>query len=156
MQCSNESPEKILAKEAEYLCVKKSQIPNAGNGLYATIPIYKNEIIAIFKGEILQKEETKRRAKIGADAYFINMLDGTIMDSKNTKCFAKYANDTVGINKIKFIRNAIITMNDNNQVCLVTIKHIKKGEEIFCSYGDKYWENYKKQIQKNNYRKTIS
>jgi len=60
MQCSNESPEKIDAKETDYLYVKKSQIPNAGNGLYTALPIYENEIISIFKGEILQDKEAEK------------------------------------------------------------------------------------------------
>jgi len=149
MQCSNESPEKIDAKETDYLYVKKSQIPNAGNGLYTALPIYENEIISIFKGEILQDKEAEKRAKNGADAYFINMLDGTIMDSMNVKCFAKYANDVVGLVKTKFIINAIITIDDDENVCLVTTRDIQKDEEIFCSYGNNYWENYRKQIQKN-------
>ena len=149
MQCSNESPEKIDAKETDYLYVKKSQIPNTGNGLYTALPIYENEIISIFKGEILQDKEAEKRAKNGADAYFINMLDGTIMDSMNVKCFAKYANDVVGLVKTKFIINAIITIDDDENVCLVTTRDIQKDEEIFCSYGNNYWENYRKQIQKN-------
>jgi len=149
MQCSNESPEKIDAKETDYLYVKKSQIPNAGNGLYTALPIYENEIISIFKGEILQDKEAERRAKNGADAYFINMLDGTIMDSMNVKCFAKYANDVEGLVKTKFFINAIITIDDDENVCLVTTRDIQIGEEIFCSYGSKYWKNYKKQIHKN-------
>jgi len=77
------------------------------------------------------------------------MLDGTIMDSMNVKCFAKYANDVVGLVKTKFIINAIITIDDDENVCLVTTRDIQKDEEIFCSYGNNYWENYRKQIQKN-------
>ena len=89
---SIESPDKIDAKESDYLYIKESQIPDAGKGLFTSILIYKNEIISVFKGEILSVEETEIRAKNGMDRYFINMLDGTIMDSMKVKCFAKYAN----------------------------------------------------------------
>lgn len=136
-----ESPDKIDAKETDYLFVKKSQIPDAGKGLFTTLPIYKNEIISMFKGELLSEEEAEIRAKNGANRYFINMLDGSIMDSMKVKCFAKYANDAEGLVKTEFSNNATITLDDDNNVCLVAMQDIVMEKEIFCSYGVKYWAN---------------
>jgi len=145
MKYTIESPDKIDAKEADYLYVKESQIQDAGKGLFTSIFIYKNEIISFFKGEILSDQEADIRAKNGKDSYFINMLDGTIMDSMNVKCFAKYANDAEGFVKTDFKTNATLTIDDNNNVCLVAIRDLLIGEEIFCSYGNRYWEKFKKQ-----------
>lgn len=145
MKYTIESPDKIDAKEADYLYVKESQIQSAGKGLFTSIFIYKNEIISFFKGEILSDEEADIRAAKGKDSYFINMLDGTIMDSMNVKCFAKYANDAEGFVKTDFKTNATLTLDDNNNVCLVAIRDLRIGEEIFCSYGNRYWEKFKKQ-----------
>jgi hypothetical protein len=140
------SPDKIDAKESDYLYINESQIPDSGKGLFTSIPIYKDEVISIFKGEILLDEEAEIRAKKGTDRYFINMLDGTIMDSMKVKCFAKYANDAEGFVKTKFMMNSTISLDDDDHVCLVAIRDIMIDEEVFCSYGKKYWEKYKKQF----------
>ena len=67
---------KIEAPESDYLYIQDSQIPNAGKGLFTVIDIYPNEIISLFKGEILIDEEAQKRVSEGNDRYFINMLDG--------------------------------------------------------------------------------
>lgn len=132
-------PDEIDSPEEDYLYVEKSQIPNAGKGLFTAIDIEKNEIIAVFKGEILDEdEEEKRKDK---NEYFVVLLNGLVMDSKYTDCFAKYANDAECKFKTKFKNNAIITINFENEPCLVATKKIKDGEEIFVSYGSDYWSD---------------
>lgn len=69
------------------------------------------------------------------------MPDGTIKDSMNSKCFARYANDAEGLVKTGTGPNSVITLDDNNLVCLVANRDIREGEEIFCSYGKWYWKN---------------
>ena len=103
----------IDAKELDYLYINESQIPGSGKGLFTAIPIYKDEIISVFKGEILSNIEAASRAKNGEDAYFINMPDGTILDSMKVKCFAKYANDALGSVKTTFKINSKITLDEN-------------------------------------------
>ena len=93
---------KIDAKEKDYLYVQESQIFGSGKGLYTAIPIYKDEVISLFKGEILELPEAQMRSEKRLDAYFINLPDGKIMDSMNVNCFAKYANDARGFVKTKF------------------------------------------------------
>ena len=93
---------KIEAPESDYLYIQDSQIPNAGKGLFTAIDIYPNEIISLFKGEILTNEEAQKRVSEGNDRYFINMLDGSILDSMNVDCFAKYANDAEAFSKLEF------------------------------------------------------
>jgi SET domain-containing protein len=139
---SNTTTYPIDCAEEDYLYINESQIEGAGKGLFTAIKIFKDEIISIFKGEVLTAAEIKKRIKKNADAYFINMVDGRIMDSMNTKCFAKYANDAQGISKSMFKNNAVITLDENDNVCIVATKNIKAGEEIFCSYGKQYWEKY--------------
>ena len=134
---------KIQAEESDYLYVQTSQLPNSGNGLFTTIGIYKEEIIAIFKGEVLSHSEAEIRIQNGIDDYFMNLLDGTILDCRNTGGFAKYANDANGFSKSDFKNNATITLDENNNVCLKAIRKIKSGEEIFCDYGKRYWKKHR-------------
>lgn len=141
---NNELPDTIDAKEKDYLYLKPSGIIGAGSGLFTSIPIYENEVISLFKGEILSNKESALRAKNRMDGYFINMLDGSIMDSKYVACFAKYANDAEAYNKRRFRNNSKISLTENGLVCLVALRDIKISEEIFCSYGKAYWQNFNK------------
>jgi hypothetical protein len=138
---SNITTYRIDAKEKEYLYVKTSQIEGAGNGLFTAIPIYKNEIICVFKGEHLSEEEARKRASAGKDQYFISMLQGGIMDSMHVNCFAKYANDVIGT---EFKTNSKISLDEEDNVCIIATRKILENEEIFCSYGKQYWKKYKK------------
>ncbi len=138
-----ELPDIIDAKESDYLYLKTSGIINSGKGLFTSIRIYQNEVISIFKGEILSNKEAALRAQHKQDGYFISMLDGSIMDSMHINCFAKYANDSEGFKKNSFKNNSKIALDEKNQVCLVATRDIKINEEIFCGYGKAYWKNFK-------------
>lgn len=134
---------KINASESDYLYTNPSQILNSGIGLFTAITIYKDEIIANYKGKILTKTEAKAKADKGKGKYFINLLDGTILDSMPIKCFAKYANDATGFSKSDFKNNAKIGLDENENVCLIATRKINQGEEVFCNYGKRYWNKHK-------------
>lgn len=127
----------IDAKEEDYLYVKESSIEGAGKGLFTAISIYKDEVICLFKGEHLSPKESLKRRLAGEDRYFINMVEGGIMDSMHVHCFAKYANDVVGSG---FKTNSKISLDEHDNVCLVATRKIAAGEEVFCSYGKRYWK----------------
>ncbi len=133
----------IDTPESDYLYIEISQLPNAGNGLFTAIDIYRSEIISLFKGEVLSDAVAKTRAEKGEDQYFINLLNGSIMDSKHVDCFAKYANDTNGFNNSPFKNNAQITLNEDDEVCIVATRKIKAGSEFFCGYGKRYWKKHR-------------
>jgi uncharacterized protein len=133
---------KIYLPEKDYLYTKQSQIANSGKGLFAAITIYKDEIIAIYKGKILSNKEAEEKAKKGKDIYFINLLNGSIMDSMQSKCFAKFANDASGFSISDFKNNAKIALDEKGNVCLIATKNIKPESEIFCSYGKPYWKKH--------------
>lgn len=141
MKFSNNSA-RIDALESDYLYVASSQLPGSGNGLYTATDIYKDEIIAVFKGEILSDRQIALRIKKGEDRYFISMLNGGIMDSMKTACFAKYANDAEGFGKSSYRNTAKIALDDDGNVCIVAKRHIRQYEEIFCGYGKTYWKKH--------------
>ncbi|HET6227254.1 MAG TPA: SET domain-containing protein [Bacteroidia bacterium] len=134
---SNSLTYAIDAAEEDYLFVQQSTIEGAGKGLFTAVDIYKDEVICLYKGEYLSPEESLKRALIGEDRYFINMVEGGVMDSMHVHCFAKYANDVVGST---FKTNAKISLDEHDNVCIVATRKIKAGEEIFCSYGKRYWK----------------
>jgi hypothetical protein len=129
--------------EEDFLYVQESQIPHSGKGLFVSADKKKGEVIAWFKGEVLSYEEAENRALKNEDGYFINMLNGTILDSMHVECFARYANDAHGPVKVTFKSNTEIRLNGTvDTACLIALRDIRKGEEIFCSYGRKYWKNF--------------
>ncbi|MQP24352.1 SET domain-containing protein-lysine N-methyltransferase [Flavobacterium sp. LMO8] len=136
------STNSIDAPESDYLYIQDSQISNAGKGLYTAIDIYPNEIISLFKGEILTEKEAQKRVSENNDRYFINRLDGSILDSMNVECFAKYANDAEAFTKLEFKNNCKIALDEYENICIIATKKIKSGQEIFCSYGKKYWKKH--------------
>ncbi len=139
---SNNFPDLIDVEEVEYLYIDTSLIIGAGKGLFTAITIHKNEIISIYKGELLQEKSANRRIELGQNDFFMNLPNGKILDAKNTDCFAKYANDAKGVQSSSYKNNALITVNHKNQICLVARVNIKAGSEIFCSYGKAYWINH--------------
>lgn len=138
----SKSADYIDALESDYLYVAASQLPGSGNGLYTATAIYKDEIIAVFKGEILTDRQIALRIKKGEDKYFIRMPDGSIMDSMKTTCFAKYANDAEGFRKSAYRNSGKIALDDEENVCIIALRNIRQGEEIFCGYGKMYWKKH--------------
>ena len=138
------SPDQSLSlPESDYLYIEASQLHNAGKGLFTAVDIFKDEIIAHFDGEILSKKEVTRRVNLEVDQYFIALLDGKIMDSRNVECFAKYANDAKGYESATFKNNCKISIDDDEAVCLIATKKIRSGEEVFCGYGKRYWKKHR-------------
>ncbi len=134
--------DQIEAIESDYLFTNPSQIPNAGDGLFTAITIFEGEVICEFKGEHLSDELADDRIAANLDQYFITLLDGTILDSRNKPCFAKFANDAAGPRSHLFKNNAHIGLGELDQVCLIADREINEMEEIFCGYGKKYWERH--------------
>jgi SET domain-containing protein len=133
----------IEAPESEYLYKELSQLSNAGQGLHTAIDIFKGEIIAVYRGKIITDEQANIRIKAKKDRYFMNMPDGSIMDSMQAKCMAKYANDASAFSDSGFSNNSRITLDEEENVCLIATRNIRIGEEIFCSYGKRYWKKHR-------------
>lgn len=136
------SPHPIPLPEQNYLYIQTSQIPQANLGLYTAIDIYKDERIAIFHGEVLTQKEANKRVKESRDQYFMELPNGRILDCRNTPGFAKFANDATAIPGGTLRNNAKITIDDEENICLVATRRIKAGQEVYCSYGKKYWKKH--------------
>ncbi len=139
----NNNSDYINAPEADYLFTAESLLPNAGTGLFTAIDIFKDEIIAVYGGEVLLPAEAQLRIDNGQDRYFIVQSNGTILDSQHSTCFARYANDVVGTEYGKIKNNAHIILSDKGEVCIAALRRIKANEEIYCDYGTKYWAKHK-------------
>ena len=135
-------PDGIPIDEADYLYTALSGLPGAGQGLFTALLLYKDEVIAIFRGEKLSVKQARERAVQGLDRYFMELPDGTTLDAMGIEGFAKFANDAQGSSGTALRNNAVIALDDGDRVCLRAARRIRVGEEVLCGYGKRYWERH--------------
>ena len=117
--------------------IKKSNIDRKGRGLYATKDIKEGTRIINYIGKIITKKQTEDSEKFdnAKPIYLFNLnkkydLDGDVL-----------------WNTARLINHSCSNNCDYNgtglKLWVVTIKDIKKGEEITVDYGFGYDENFK-------------
>ena len=121
-------------KKVMGLSVKKSKIKGAGLGLFAERTFKKGEEICKYEGEILTIDEyDERYADDDMGAYGITLNDKQIVDAALTSSgLGRYACDYHGSGK----KNNAEYQSDDDEIWIVAIKKIKKGDEIYTDYGE--------------------
>lgn len=130
--------------------LKKSNIKNAGNGLFSNKHFIKGEIITFYSGKVINIKDYE----VNSD-YALNVGNKIILGNKlfnNSDNAAQFINDIGSIYNIKSIKRYIETINSTNSYLVehdnnflaVCIKNIQPGDEIYFHYGINYW------ISKNN------
>jgi SET domain-containing protein len=120
----------------KHLEVKKSQI--IGDGLYTNINIKKGDVISRFTGRKVKEDKIPYEESL----YSIDLENGYVLNTYESKCYAKYANDCCGPIKTTKRNNSRIT-NASGRIIIYATKNISAGSEIFCPYGKQYWEAFK-------------
>lgn len=123
---------KIFTRSYENnVVVKKSRIH--GKGIFASKNIPANELVMVISGEVISGKECERR-EWEDDNVYIFWNGRTYIDTVNTK-------------KIKYINhdcnpNCEVLARDKESLNLVSVREIKKGEEILMDYGyEEIYEN---------------
>lgn len=136
-------------KEEEIVQVKKSQLPEAGQGLYAIQVIEKKQFICEYKGSKL-KYPPLNETHLDYIVYCERDLYVDATDYLDS--LGRYANDLLPQDKKQFpyLRiNARFCYNNRTKTMkLMAIRNIEKGEEIFVSYGPAYWRRKKTAAKK--------
>ena len=136
------------------LIVKKSQLPNAGKGLFTTSPIKKKEKVIEYKGEIINWKEYENRVKEDKDGYLFFVNKNVCIDAWSTPQHkARYANDAQGLSKTKGLTNNCVYETEGDKCFIVSTKDIGAGEEIFVSYTKEYWDCIRYNIKNGLYKK---
>ncbi len=136
------------------LIVKKSQLPDAGKGLFTTKPIKKNAKIIEYRGEIIDWKEYGKRVKEDKDGYLFFINNKRCIDAYPTPQYkARYANDAQGIGRVKGLRNNSSYEVFGSKCFIVAERDIKAGEEIFVDYTKEYWDCIRYNIKHNLYKK---
>jgi uncharacterized protein len=135
------------------LIVKKSQLPNAGKGLYTTKDIKKNEKVIEYKGEIINWKEYEKRVAEDKDGYLFYMNRKRCIDAYNTPQHkARYANDAAGLSRVKGLRNNSSYQIFGDKCFIVAERDIAAGEEIFVNYTREYWDCIRYNLKNGLYK----
>lgn len=123
------------------LIVKKSQLPNAGKGLFTTKPIKKDDQIIEYRGEIIEWKEYEKRVRENKDGYLFFINRKRCIDAWSTPQYkARYANDAAGLSRTKGLKNNAVYQVFGDKCFIVATRNIDAGEEIFVSYSKEYWD----------------
>ena len=123
------------------LIVKKSQLPNAGKGLFTTTAINKGEKVIEYKGEIIEWKQYRKRIDENKDGYLFFISKKRCIDAFSTPQHkARFANDAAGIGRVKGLRNNCNYEIFGDKCFIVAQKDIAAGEEIFVNYTKEYWD----------------
>jgi len=138
------------------LIVKKSTIPKSGKGLFTMQPILKGTHIIEYKGKISDWENANHDD--GNNPYIFYVNRNYVIDAlKRFSSLARYANDGLGLMRVKGITNNCTYVTQGKRVFIKATKNIPAGSEIFVDYGKDYWkvirQNRKEMEEKSNSRK---
>lgn len=112
------------------LDIRPSKIKNAGNGLFVFENIPSETLIGYYDGEILSGNNN-------ISDYSFQISKKYFIDAKEfPRCYIAMINDAINS---QFVNNCEFRKTKNNKICLYTIKDLKKGDELFASYGEDYW-----------------
>lgn len=132
-------PFTYFAENSDIVEIKQSKIPGAGLGLFAKKAIKKNQFICWYGGVYIEKE-TKTNGYYDSDYLLTFPEKEFAIDAADPlSCFGRYCND--GFNK----NNAEFTcFDDSVKGGVIATKSIRKGSEIYASYGSVYWTDDEK------------
>ena len=117
------------------LAVKKSNIADAGDGLFATKPFKKGQCIAEYRGRRLTLAQA---LNLPNTDYLCGFGINLHIDSRFTMDSpARYVND----NFDEACLNAVFDRDQSKQYpTLIASRDIHLGEEIYAAYGESYWK----------------
>jgi SET domain-containing protein len=141
-----------MALLEKHLYISKSQLPQAGKGLFTKIDIPKGTRIVEYKGSIHTWKEVKDQD--GYNGYLMHINWKTVINAgPYKKVLARYANDARGLTKIKGLKNNAEYITEGNRCFIEAKRAIGKKEEIFVHYGNEYWKLMQK-IRNERNKKT--
>ncbi len=107
-----------------------------GLGLFATEPIKRAALVAIYHGRRILLEEARRRERRGAK-YMFGLDDRWAIDGSSRRNVARYMNHSCDPNATAVVRKG--------RIVFVALRAIAPGEEITFDYGREYFNLFIKE-----------
>ena len=154
---------------SQFVEIKESLLPEAGQGLFVTAPFHKNQVITLYGGERLTENQRTERDNTYVwgppqhdDVLQLKKPYWDAINETSPYALGKYANDPYGKDdrELKkqdtegFQPNATIIFPSEKlgyvvknipkitTPLVVATRYIEPNEEIFVDYGDEFWEEY--------------
>lgn len=126
--------------EDTHVIVRKSNIPGAGNGVFAKKDIMKGEDLGYYTGEIISEEEFHKRYDDEGYGEYVLYLSDPNKKGKFLYVDSKYYSNWVSrINASrKTGKRANVYWDTEGHV--FACRNIKEGEELLVNYGSEYWK----------------
>ena len=123
----------------KHLFIKKSHLPRSGKGLFTTIDIHKGDRIIEYKGRHQLWRDVKEQD--GYNDYLLRLNRTMAINAlPSVHAMGRYANDAAGLARVKGLRNNAEYLIYGNRCFIEATRNIRRGEEIFVSYGKAFWE----------------
>ena len=126
--------------ESKFLRVARSRIPGAGNGVFAVTDLAAGSIVGYFNGVHLTREEVFRRPRSEQSVYIVEgveeneMLD-VLPEFTSWSQYQASAGHLINHGKDGNVDyTQCFHPRFGNVLCVVTIKDIKKGQELLVTY----------------------
>ena len=145
-----------------HLRVAKSQIPEAGNGVYAYHPdaniqkvFKKGDSITTYDGEFIDKEEVDRRYTNSEEVtapyvYSIGTSGNNFVDAACVRGVGGMFNFKPYTGKRNPNNVIAKKIKNENKVMLYAIRDIRNGEEMFLDYGRNYNVNLNQELNETH------
>jgi SET domain-containing protein len=135
-----------MALLEKHLYVKKSNLPNAGKGLFTKKFIPKGTRIVEYKGKVSTWKDVKDED--GKNGYIFFVTRNHVINALPRKtALARYANDARGLTRIKGVTNNADYVTDGLTPYIESKKDIPAGAEILVDYGKDYWKVIRENIK---------
>jgi SET domain-containing protein len=117
-------------------------------GLFTKVDIKKGERIVEYAGR--RKKWAAVKHLDGHNGYLLRLSRTTAIDARpKNSGKGRYANDAMGMSRVPGLRNNAEYLIYGNRVFIEATRNIRKGEEIFVSYGKEFWNLQRKLLQGN-------
>jgi uncharacterized protein len=126
---------KPIIQKNETNIVKKSLIEGAGRGLFAGKNYKEGEIIE--ECDYLIDKPENLMGTILIDYFWDDIING------EKKALIPVTGNCNLANHSDKPNTKVLVNSDKNKLYLIAIKFIRKGDEIYNSYGDNYWNDRK-------------
>ncbi|MCX8490232.1 MAG: SET domain-containing protein [Cyclobacteriaceae bacterium] len=128
------------------LFIKKSNLSQAGRGLFTKKEISKGTRIVEYKGRKRKWKEVKHLD--GHNGYLMYITRNAVIDALPAiKTFGRYANDARGLSRIPGLTNNCEYVSEGSRCFIEAMRVIQKDEELLVGYGKEFWQLQRK-IQK--------
>jgi SET domain-containing protein len=134
------------SRETEYIEVKTSNIPGAGEGAFAKKKIPKDTLLGYYLNKPISMEEARKLYKEKKHYYFFgtpecaNIPETPYLDGDPAHYVSKvnFAPSQINGKETKLINVYFKKFCEIPYIRLFSSREIQKGEELYVSYGDGY------------------